>query len=180
LSSIWLLRQLLSDKGIVRVRDAFYQGMYPLVPFLLVLLVLSLELMPLIIGVFIFTVVVQNGIAVGALQVMLWLLLLLVCATITLWLLASTAFAMYIVTLPKMTPVLALRNARQLSQGQRPNIIRKSLFLVLLFLIASAVVLVPVIAIVPVIAGVVLFILGVLVLPAGHSYFYMMYRELLS
>jgi hypothetical protein len=182
LSFIWLLRQLLSDKaGLrLRVRDAFYQGMYPLIPFVLVLLVLTLELIPLILGTFIYTVIVQNGIAVGAVQAIIWLLVLLAGAITSLWLLAGSLFGIYIVTLPNMTPVLALRNARQLSRGQRSNIIRKSLFLMALFLLVSAVVLVPVIAIAPVLAGVALFALGVLALPAAHSYFYMMYRELLS
>jgi hypothetical protein len=182
LSSIWLLRQLMSDKTAlkVRVRDAFYQGMYPLVPFVLVLVVLTLELIPLVVGAFIYTIVVQNGIAVGALQDFVWLLVLLLGATITIWLLAGSLFGIYIATLPNMTPVLALRNARKLARGQRPNIIRKLLFLFVALLLVGAVVLIPIIAVLPVIAGVALFMLGVLALPAIHSYLYVMYRELLN
>ncbi len=182
LSMIWLLRQLLSDNppATLRVRDAFYQGMYPLIPFVLVLLVLSLELLPLIIGSFFYTTVVQNGIAVGAVQDIAWLLVLVVGAVISLWLLATSFFAIYIVTLPNMTPVLALRNARQLSRGQRANIIRKSIVLMVLLLLVSAVLLLPVIAVLPRLAGVVLFSIGVIAVPFVHSYFYTLYRELLQ
>lgn len=181
LSTIWLLRQLMSNTTpTLRVRDAFYQGMYPLIPFILVLLVLSLELLPLVIGTFIYTVVVQNGIAVGVLQDSIWLLVLVFGAMLSLWLVAGSLFGMYIATLPNMAPVQALRNARKLARGQRPNIIRKAVFLVVLFLVVGAIVLVPVIAIAPVLAGATLFTLSILALPAAHSYLYMMYRELLD
>jgi hypothetical protein len=181
LSMIWLLRQLLSQNppARLRVRDAFYQGMYPLVPFVLVLLVLTLELIPFVVGTFIYATVVQNGIAIGAAQDMAWLLVLLVGAFISLWLIATHFFAIYIVTLPQMTPVLALKNARQLSRGQRPNIIRKFFALLLICVLVSLVLLLPVIALVPLLTGLLFFILSVLATPFIHSYMYTMYRELL-
>jgi hypothetical protein len=181
LSTVWLLRQLLSDKppAKLRVRDSFYQGMYPLVPFVLVLVVLTLLLVPLALGAFIYSTVVQNGVAVGVLQDFLWLLVLVLGAVISFWLLATYYFAVYIVTLPNMTPIPALRNARQLSRGQRPNIIRKALILALVCLLVSMIVLLPTIAIVPSLSGLMFFILSVIALPFIHSYMYVMYRELL-
>ena len=181
LSTIWLLRQLLSDNppARLRVRDAFYQGMYPLIPFVLVLLVLTLELIPLIIGSYIYGIVIQNGIAVGVIQAIIWLLVLLLGATVTCWLLATHFFALYIVTLPNMTPVRALRSAKQLSRGQRPNILRKSFVLLLVIVVLVTVLLIPIVLLLPKLTGLLLFALGVLALPFAHSYFYMMYRELL-
>ena len=46
LAVIWALRQVLAGRQI-RIRDAYYRGMYPLVPFMLVLLVVGLQLLPL-------------------------------------------------------------------------------------------------------------------------------------
>src|SRR6266511_4117225 len=46
LATIWGLRQVMAGEKI-RVRDTFYEGMYPLVPFVLVFLVASLQLAPM-------------------------------------------------------------------------------------------------------------------------------------
>lgn len=182
LSMIWLLRQLLSDQPPqeLRVRDAFYLGMYPLIPFVLVLLVLTLTLIPLFIGLYLYTVVVQGGIAVGAVQNVIWLAVLLLGAAISCWLFMTYFFAIYIVTLPNMTPVRALRSAKQLSRGRRPNILRKALILLLVVLLTSTILLLPVLGILPKLVGLWLFILSVAALPFIHSYQYALYRELLD
>ena len=49
LAYIWALRQTTAGHS-VRIRDGFYNGMYPLIPFLLIFLLLSLQLLPLLAG----------------------------------------------------------------------------------------------------------------------------------
>src|SRR5581483_525018 len=46
---IWSLRQVQAEHK-VGLRDAFYKSLYPLVPFLLVLLVIGLQLVPMLLG----------------------------------------------------------------------------------------------------------------------------------
>src|SRR5665213_851515 len=63
LAVIWALRQVLAGASL-RIRDAYYRGMYPLIPFILVLVVIGLQLIPLLIGSTLYSVVTTNGIAV--------------------------------------------------------------------------------------------------------------------
>ena len=74
LALIWALRQAYNNTAI-RARDAFYKGMYPVIPFLGVLLVLGLELIPMLIGGSIYSAVMTNGIAVGAFEKLIWALM---------------------------------------------------------------------------------------------------------
>jgi hypothetical protein len=83
------------------------------------------------------------------------------------------------VTMPQMAPVAALRNARQLTKAHRQWLVRKILLLAVVLLIVSAIFLIPILMLVPAIAGLILFLLGTLMLPYVHSYFYHCYRELL-
>ena len=54
-------------------------------------------------------------------------------------------FALYIVTLPDMTPMKALRSARELVRYRRWTVLRKVLFLPLMLLVVAAIIMVPII-----------------------------------
>jgi len=179
LATIWALRQVYNNNAI-RVRDSFYKGVYPLVPFILVLLVIGLQLLPLLIGGTLYSIVISSGIAVGLLQELLWALLFLGFALISLYLLSSSLFALYIVTLPEMTPFKALRSARDLVRHRRWLVLRKILFLPLILLILAAVILVPLLVIVTPIASWIFLLLSLASLVVVHSYGYALYRELLN
>lgn len=179
LAIIWALRQVWA-KVRVRVRDSFYHGMYPLVPFILVLLVIGLQLLPMLIGVGLYGVVVSNGIAIYAAEKFLWGLLALVLSLLSLYMVCSSLFALYIVTLPDMTPMKALRSARELVRYRRWTILRKILFLPLVLFVVSAAIMVPIITFVAPVAPWVFFIITMFILLAVHTYMYVLYRELLE
>jgi hypothetical protein len=178
LAVIWALRQTLLGKK-NRVRDAYYRGMYPLVPFLLVLLVIALQLLPLLIGSTIYSIVLSNGIAVHAWEKIAWSGLFAGLTVITLYLISSSIFALYAVTIPDTTPMNALRSARQLVQGRRWVVIRKLLALPVLLLIAAAIIMLPIILVVTPLAPWIFFLLTMLSLTVMHTYLYLLYRELL-
>ena len=180
LAIIWTLRQVLSGGARPRVRDAYYRGMYPLIPFILVLLVISLQLIPLVIGSALYTVVINNGIAVYGIEKFLWMLLFLALALLTLYMLSSSLFALYIVTLPDMTPMKALRSARELVRYRRWTVLRKILCLPVILLVVAAVIMLPVIVILTPLAQWVFFLLTMFALLAVHAYMYTLYRELLN
>jgi hypothetical protein len=94
--------------------------------------------------------------------------------------LASSLFALYIVTLPGMTPIRALRSARGLVRYRRWTVIRKILWLPLLLLLVAAVIMLPIIIWLTAVAQWVFFILSMFALLAVHSYMYALYRELLN
>lgn len=179
LAIIWALRQSIAG-ATVRIRDAFYQGMYPLVPFLLTILLIGVQLIPLVVGAVLFATVISKGIAVLLLEKVLWGLLFVALAVVSLYMLSSTLIALYIVTLPAMTPLKAVRSARELVRGRRWTIMRKVLFLPCLFLLVSLIIMLPVIAWAAPVATYVFFLLSSLALPALHFYMYGLYRELLN
>jgi hypothetical protein len=179
LAVIWALRQILAGK-LLRSRDAYYKGMYPLVPFILVLLIIGLQLIPLAIGSSLYTAVMTNGIAVSIVEKLLWGGIFVALAAVSLYFLSSSLFALYIVTLPDMTPRQALRSAKQLVAGRRWLVLRKILFLPVLLLLIAAIIMVPIIIVATPLAQWVFFVLTVSSLVAIHTYMYMLYRELLD
>jgi hypothetical protein len=178
LAIIWSLRQLLTGAKI-RVRDGFYLGMYPLVPFILVLFVVGLQLLPMLIGADVYSIILSNGIAVTFIEKFACLVVLILLVALSLYWLSSSVFALYIVTLPEMTPLKALRSARELVRFRRWTLLRKILFLPLILLIAAAVIMVPVIILIAPVAQWVFFALATLAIVAVHGYMYTLYRELL-
>lgn len=179
LAMIWALRQVLSGHK-PRVRDAYYRGMYPLVPFVLVLLVISLQLIPLAVGSTIYAIVVGNGIIVNAAEQFSGVVLFAALAVLSLYMVSSSVFALYIVTLPDMTPMKALRSARQLVRYRRWTVLRKLLCMPVILLVAAAVIMVPIITLLTPLSQWTFFILTMFALLAAHAYTYTLYRELLN
>ena len=179
LATIWALRQVLSGKKI-SVKDSFYKGLYPLVPFILVMMMVGIQLIPFALGGWIYTTVISGGIAVSALEIALWGSLVFLLIILSLYMVSSSLFALNIVTLPNMTPMRALRSARQLVQHRRWLVIRKILFLPFALLILAAIIMLPFIILLPVLAEWVFFAISLLGWIITISYMYSLYRELLN
>lgn len=179
LAIIWSLRQVGAGRR-PRVKDAFYQGMYPLVPFVLVLTVVGLQLLPLLIGAGLYNLVTSNGIAVYAVEKVAWALLFGALALTSLYLVSSSVFGLYIATLPDMTPLEALRSARKLVRYRRWTVLRKLAFLPMALLLLAAVIMLPVILWLTPLAAWVFFGLTMVAIAVVHSYIYALYRELLQ
>lgn len=178
LAVIWSLRQVHAGYDI-RIRDGFYRGMYPFVTFLLVLLMVVVQLLPLALGMGVYSIIMNNGIAVSPGEQFTFLLLFLGLALISLYLLCSSLFALYIVTLPDVSPMSALRSARELVAGRRWTILRKIVFLPLALLFLSAIVLVPVALFATPLATWIFTALAAVLLVIVHTYMYNLYRSLL-
>lgn len=178
LAIIWALRQAHAKRE-VGIKDAFYLGMYPLVPFFLVLLMVLLHLVPFALGAALYGIISANGIATTFLEQSLFLLVFLGMSFLSLYLVCSSIFSLYIVTLPEMTPMGALRSARDLVAWRRWAIMRKVVFLPFLLLFIGALVMVPVILFATVLAPWVFAAVAALLVVLGHSYMYTLYRALL-
>lgn len=178
LAIIWGIRQTNAGQKI-KMRDMFYKGMYPLIPFIVVLIIISLQLLPLLVGSWLYSVVVGNGIAATLLERVLWGSIFFLLSLLSLYMICSSLFALYIVTLPDMTPMKALRSARQLVLHRRWTVMRKIIFLPVCLLIVAGVIMMPFILFVTPLAVWVFFIMTTLVLIIIHGYMYALYRELL-
>lgn len=175
---IWTMRQVFAGNK-PRIRDGFYRGMTPLIPFLLVLLVVVLELLPAALGAGILGMVVDNGFAATGVEIVLWGVIFFILAVVSLYLVTSLIFVLYIVTLPDMTPLAALRAARQLVLGRRWQVMRKILFLPLVLLLAAAAILIPAVIFALPAAAWIFFLYILVALAVVHSYMFNLYRSLI-
>lgn len=178
LAFIWALRQVVAGKT-VKIRDGFYKGMYPLIPFMLVFGLMGAQLLPLAIGGGLYATVVSGGIAVHLWEKAIFLTLFVALGLWSLRMITATIFALYIVTLPDMTPLRAYRSARELVHYRRLLIWRKLIFLPIILLVAAVVIELPLILFITPLAVWSFFVFSMCMLPVIHGYLYNVYRELL-
>lgn len=174
---IWALRHILAGKKI-SIKQAYYSASSSLVQFLLVLIVLTLQLLPLLFGALIFSVV--SGISGSGPAPFLAGLVGLALAGWSAYMLSGTIFALYIVTLPETQPLDALRSAGRLVRFRRWAVIRKIVFLPIFVTLAVAVIIIPLIVLSPWLAAPLFYALGMVSLLFIHAYLYSLYRGLLA
>ncbi len=181
LVSVWTLRQLQGDPSSqkLRVKDTFYKSMRPLVPFVLVLFVMGLQLVPLLVGAGLYSTIVNNGLAVGLLEQLAWLGAFFLLALWSLYMLTPTVIALMIVTLPDMQPVQSIRISRQLVKYRRWTVLRKILFLPLILFIVLLLIMLPLIIWLTPAAQWAFFALSLAAAPVAVSYIYGLYKELM-
>lgn len=179
---IWALRQLYerdTAKPAPKFKAVVYQSTTPLVPFLLLLLLLGVQLIPLLIGATIYTIVVGGGIAVTILEQVIFLAVLLLTAWVSLYWVIRTVVALYIVTLPGMQPMQAYRSARDLVQKRRLSVFRKIVFLPVVIFVVGGIIVMPIILLFAPLAQWLFFVLTAIGLIVIHAYLFTLYRELL-
>lgn len=175
---IWILRQTYANKK-PTLKEVFYKSQYPLIQFILVAGVIIIQLLPLLISGALYSYIFGNGLAVGAVEKTLWIAMFFMMSLLSFYWIASSIFALYIVTLPDVEPLQALRSARQLVRYRRWTVMRKVLFLPLALVLVMLVVGLPVIILITAAAPWLFFIMGMFGLLAVHTYLYGLYRELL-
>jgi len=177
---IWALRHLLAGQKI-RVKQAYYNSTAQLIPFLLVVAVIFIQLLPVVLGApiarAILTSAFPNG---GGGAVTLMVLMSAVLIGWSLYMLSSSIVALYIVTLPDMHPRRALRSAKDLVRFRRFSIMRRLIFLPIFVLLAMATVVIPLILSATFLVAPVFFGLSMLSLLFANTYLYSLYRELIS
>lgn len=176
---IWALRHLLADQP-VTVKLSYYRSMTPLIPFLLVIVVIIIQLLPVTIGgaalAAVATSVFTNAAVATAAAAIAFVLL----AAWSLYMVCASVFGLYIVTLPDMQPRQALRSARELVAFRRLVVIRKILFLPIFLFVVIGAITVPLILYAPVVVPWVFYVLSMLAILFIHSYMYSLYRSLLE
>jgi hypothetical protein len=180
---IWSLRQVFTASEVaqsLRIKNAFYQSTTPFVPFLLILLLIGLQFIPLFIALQIYSLIVGGGIANTGAEQLIFLVMLLTASALTLFWLTRSAIALYIVTLPSMQPMQAFKSAKDLVRGRRLSIVRKLLFLPFALFVLAAIIIVPCIIIWAPLAQWLFFVLTAAGFILVHAYMYTLYRELLN
>lgn len=178
LATIWMLRQLIIGEK-VRVRDGFYKGMYPLIPFVLIFIVAVIQTLPVVLGAFLYGLAGPLSGFTNGVEWMLWLIALLLLAVLSLYMLSSSLIALYAVSLPGVEPRMALRAANKFVQFRRWAVMRKILFLPFILILMAAIIIIPVIMFVTPLTGILFFILTLIALPLVHAYMFALYQELI-
>jgi len=181
LALIWTLRQISVDQKVRLVmRDAYYRGMTPLVPFICMVFIGAVYLLPFAAGALTYSTVIGYGIANGVVEYGLWALLLVATTAISFRIILSPLIGLYIVTLPDMTPIKALKSATQLIRYRRWALFFKLIFFIAGLLLAGSAIVLPTIFIFPPAAPWVYYIVVMIGLVITHSYLYNLYRELIN
>lgn len=178
LALIWGLRQAKSGKRF-KAKDSFYAGMSPLIPFLLTIAVISIQLLPLSIGAYLYSTLTTYGIVVYWYEQFLAFAIFMGFAYWSLRMVTGSIFSPYIATLPGMLPVEAVRNAKELVRGRRLVIWRKLIYLPIVLVVAIALLVTPFVMFLNVLAPWVFFLLGTVAFAVTHAYLYTLYRELI-
>ncbi len=179
LVTIWALRHVGVTKK-VRLKQALYEGIAPLIQFILVLFVVFVQLIPFYVGSFIFQIVNSEGLAATSVEKVLWAVMYGLLALLSLYMVSSSVFGLYIVTLPGMRPMQALRSARKLVRYRRFTVLRKVIFLPVILMLVAGVIFIPLIMTVPGIVEPLFFVASMASLVVIHSYMYSLYKELLK
>lgn len=177
LAFIWALRHLLSGEKIT-VKQAYYEGMAPLVPFILLIFLIILQVLPMTLGAAVLGIVATG--AFGSVATVLFAAVFLLLTTWTLYMLSCSVIALYIATLPNMQPRQALASSKNLIRGRRWPVMRRLIFLPVLLFLTLALIFIPILLVVPPLAAPLFFILSALSVFAVHTYLYNLYRKLLA
>lgn len=178
LAFIWAIRHLEAAKQF-KIRDAFYNGMYPLIPFLLVLLVISLQLIPFALGGFLYATAEINGIISSVAERVAFIVGWGLLGSLSVYWISNSIIGVYAVTLPGIYPMQALRSTKKIVKSQRWSIILHLLVLSVFLAFITSLVLLGVVILLPVIAVYVYDVLFVLALMFTHVYLFKLYRSLI-
>lgn len=178
LAIIWTARQVLAGHK-TTIRDAFYKGLYPIVPFMLVLFVIGLQAIPALLGNLMYSIAISGGLLVTPAEKLLALSIFLLLLLLSLYMIISSVFALYIATLPDMTPLRALHSARGLVLDRRLSVGLRLVALPLMLLVIAMIITIPLIIAAPWFVEPVFFVMTSLGLLLAHLYMYNLYRSLL-
>lgn len=183
LAMIWLLREIVAGSKGIRVKHAFYKGMRPLVPFLLVIITLLIELIPMFIAVYVLNVAVSNALITSFAESAALYSVAFLLSVLSLYLVSGSFAALYIVTLPDAEPLKSIRSSHQLLAFHRWMVMRKLFMLGVYLLISAAIIFIPTIYFVPerlsLVADAIFFSANIAAFGVAHAYVYRLYRSLL-
>lgn len=179
LALVWILRYIWARKKPV-LKEAYYQGMYPLVPVLIILLIMFLQAIPFSVAAIFLQTALSNDIAISTLERVGTIAVFVVATVISFYWLAGSAIAFYAVTVPGLEPLVALRRAKELLEGRRVFVMMQMFLFMVMTFILGALILIAVAflwddAIKIATASVI-----ILSLPWVHMYGYGLYRDMLN
>lgn len=178
LAYIWAIR-MLHNGNKINIRDAFYQGMTPILTVGFVLVVVVLELLPFAFVSFVYTLARTSGIFVTGFEDLAFFTVTMLIGLLSFYWMTSGIIAVFMVALPGVYPIFALSSARKLVQFQRLKVFRRMLSLPLMLAFAYLALLVLSIRFFPSKTFIFAEIVQLLFVPLVLTYLYKLYRSML-
>ncbi len=144
LTTVWLLRAFMNGKR-PRLRDGLYNAGAPIVGTFCIAVILLLQLAPLALAALAFSAASGTGFLDQGIEAMVFWAVEILLVTLALYWLASTFFALVVVTLPGMYPLQALKNAGDIVIGRRLRIFLRFVWVYVLTFVIWVIVLIPII-----------------------------------
>jgi len=191
LTSVWLLRNILAGHKI-KLRDGLYNAGSPIVATFIVALVFLVQLLPIALAIIGYTAASLTGLLDSGIEAMLFWVVAALLATLSMYWITSTLFALVIVTLPGMYPFKALKTAGDLVVGRRFRILLRFVWMMFITVLIWAITMIPLILLDKWIKGlwsaiswlptipVVLLVLGAITIVWISSYVYLLYRKVIA
>ena len=179
LALIWLLKHYWARRK-TTVAEAYYQGMYPLVPIIILVGVIVLQSIPFSIGSYIMQVAFDNSLAVNFIERVGVVGVFFLGLTISGYWIIGSIMAIYAVTVPGMTPLAGLREAKLMLKGRRFLVLKQVTIFILLTAILCMALLLGIVYVLPDAAILAVTAIVVLLMPWSHLYLYGLYRDLVD
>lgn len=144
LVTIFILRHRLAGHKI-KLRDALYNAMTPLISTFLVLLVLAIQCIPILILIVVFSAAVQTEFLATPFYALVFFVFAAAMILLSGYLLSGSLMALVAVSAPGLYPVRALTTAADLMMGRRVRFILRIIALIVALVIVWVIIMVPLI-----------------------------------
>ncbi len=144
LVTIFLLRHILAGHKI-KLRDALYNAMTPLISTLLIFVVVVVQCIPIFVLIIAYSAAVQTEFLSTPFYALVFFVFAVLMLLLSGYLLSSSIIAFLAVSAPGLYPMQALRTASELMMGRRARFIIRIIALILVLAIVWVIVMLPLI-----------------------------------
>ena len=144
LVTIFLLRHIYADKTL-KLRDALYNALGPIISTLLVFVVVCIQAIPIMLVAITYSAAVNTGFLSTPFYALIYFIFAALMCIWSVYMLSSSLIALIAVTAPGVYPMAALGTASDLIAGRRTHLVIRILYLVFVVAFIYAIVMLPII-----------------------------------
>jgi hypothetical protein len=142
LTTIYLVRHYLAKKNL-KLRDALYHSLSPLLSTIAVFLVIMLELVPIFLVIITFSAAISTASLSTPFYALVCFIFAALMFILSLYLVSSSFIGLVAVSAPGLYPLTALFTASDLVQGRRLKLIIRILYLLVVLVLLWAIIMIP-------------------------------------
>lgn len=191
LVTIYILRHRLAGHTI-KLRDALYNALTPLISTLCVFIVMFIQAIPLFIVIIAYSAAIATNFLATPFYALVFFIFAALLIILSAYLLSSSFIALVAVSAPGLYPMVALRTASDLIASRRTKLIIRLLYLVFVVAVIYIIIMLPIILLDLALKGGIDWLSGIPIVPFfllcvtcfafiyATAYCYLLYRRILS